>query len=72
MWKTTEVIPLPKKRPLGYVENDMKPVLLTPLVPKVSEGLVLNLVDQYVKPQIDEYQFGAISGSCIADAQSMA
>ena len=41
---------------------------MTPIIAKVFESLVLKWVDVYVKPQIDDKQYGGMTGTCTADA----
>ena len=48
MWKTADVTPLPKKKPVHFLEKDLHPISLTPAV-KVAEGFI---VDDYVKPAV--------------------
>ena len=48
------VIPLSKKYPPVPIDNDIRPISLTPIIAKVFELLVLKWVDVYVKPQIDD------------------
>ena len=64
LWKSATVIPLPKKHPQDTVENDIRPISLTPILAKVLESLVLKLVDICVEPQIDDRQFGGMAGTC--------
>ena len=68
LWKTTTVIPLSKKHPPVSIDNDIRPISLTPIIAKVFESLVLKLVDVYVKPQIDDKQYGGMAGTCTTDA----
>ena len=50
------------------VENDIRPISLTPILAKVYESLVLlKWVDICVKPQIDDRQFGGMAGTCTTD-----
>ena len=37
LWKTATDIPLPKKRPPESIENDIRPIALTPILAKVFE-----------------------------------
>ena len=67
MHRSATVIPLSKKHPPGTVENDIRPISLTPIMAKVFESLVLKLVDICVKPQIDDRQFGVMAGTCTTD-----
>ena len=49
------------------MENDIRPVSLTPILAKVFESLVLKWVDICVKPQVDDRQFGGMAGTCTTD-----
>ena len=68
LWKTATVIPLSKKHPPVSIDNDIRPISLTPIIAKVFESLVLKWVDVYVKPQIDDKQYGGMAGTCTTDA----
>ena len=57
LWKTATVIPLSKKHPPVSIDNDIRPISLTPIIAKVFESLMLKWVDVYVKPQIDDKQY---------------
>lgn len=63
-WKTANVTPLPKKKPVKDLKKDLRPISLTPCVSKVAEGF---LVEDYVKPAIlkiiDPNQYGTIPNS---------
>ena len=62
-----EVIPLSKKHPPDTVENYIRPISLTTILAKVLESLVLKWVDICVKHQIDDRQFGGMTGTCTTD-----
>jgi len=68
LWKTATVIPLSRKHPTVTIEHDIRPISLTPIIAKVFESLVLKWVDVYVKPQIDDKQYGGMAGTCTTDA----
>ena len=68
LWKTATIVPLPKKHPPGSLENDIRPISLTPILAKAFEGIVLNWVDDVITPQIDERQFGGLAGTGTTDA----
>ena len=53
-----------KKHPPVTIEIDIRPISLTPIIAKVFESLVLKWVDVYVKPQIDDKQYGGMAGTC--------
>ena len=61
LWKTATVVPVPKKHPPGSLENDIRPISLTPILAKAFEAIVLNWVDDVITPQIDERQFGGLA-----------
>ena len=64
----SSLIPLSKKHPPVSIDNDIRPISLTPIIAKVFESLVLKWVDVYVKPQIDDNQYGGMAGTCTTDA----
>ena len=63
LWKTATIVPVPKKHPPSSLENDIRPISLTPILAKVFEGIVLNWVDDVITPQIYERQFGGLAGT---------
>ena len=67
LWKTATVIPLSKKHLPVTIENDIRPISLIPIIAKVFESIVLKWVDVYVKPQIDDKQYGGMPGTCTMD-----
>ena len=68
LWKTATVNPLPKKRPPESIENDIRPIALTPILAKVFESIVLKWVDNIIIPQIDDKQFDGMAGTGTTDA----
>ena len=63
------VIPLPKANPSLPVEKYIRPISLTPIIAaKVFESLVIKWFDGIVSDQIDDKQFGGISGTSTTDA----
>ena len=67
LWETATIVPLPKKHPPLSVENDIRPISLTPIACKVFESIVLKWVDSVVRARTDCRQFGSISGTCTID-----
>ena len=63
LWKSATVIPLSNEHPQDTVENDIRPISITPILAKVLESLVLKWVDMCVEPQIDDRQFGGMAGT---------
>ena len=53
LWKTATIVPVTKKIPPGSLENDIRPISLSPILAKVFEGIVLNWVDDVITPEID-------------------
>ena len=68
IWKSADVVPLAKKHPPQSIENDIRPVSLTPIVAKVFESIILEWVNTAIKDKIDPNQFGCIAGTCTTDA----
>ena len=68
LWKTATVSPLPKKRPPESIENDIRPIALTPILAKVFESIVLKWVDNIIIQEIDDKQFGGMAGTGTTDA----
>ena len=67
-WKMTNVIPLPKTKPISSAETDIRPISLTPIVAKVFESIVLGWVDDIVGERIDDNQFSGVGGTSTTDA----
>ena len=40
IWKSADIVPLPKVRPPSAVEKDLRPVALTPVLAKLLEGIM--------------------------------
>ena len=67
LWKTGEIIPIPKKD-ICLVDNDLRPVTLTSVLSKCLEKLVREKLLNYVSDQLDQYQFAYLSGRSTDDA----
>ena len=61
-WKEADVVPILKQKPTKDVNKHLRPISLTPIIPKIAEAYV---VQEYVKPavlkKIDQRQSGTIS-----------
>ena len=68
LWKTANIVPIPKKSPPTVVEKDVCPISLTLIVSKVFESMVLKWVDHVIRPKLEPRQFGSISRTCTTDA----
>jgi hypothetical protein len=64
IWKSADVIPLPKKMPPKLLEKDLRPISLTPVISKVLEQFMYAWLWDVIKDKVDPGQFGAIKGSC--------
>jgi hypothetical protein len=66
-WKTSEIIPVPKKTPPTCL-NDYRPIALTSVMMKCFEKVVKNLLNDQIKNQTDSYQFAYTQKRCVEDA----
>ncbi len=62
-WKSAEVIPLAKVTPPQSVENDARPVSLTPTAVKQQESFVYRWLWDVVKDKINPNQYGCVKKS---------
>ena len=62
VWKSANIIPLPKTKPLMSVKTDIIPISITPIAAKVFESIIMKYVDDIVCDVIDSKQFGGIAG----------
>ena len=67
LWKTSEIVPLPKKVPPAC-NNDFRPVALTAIVMKCFERIVKGLLYPQVTEFTDPLQFAYTSSRCVEDA----
>ena len=65
--KQSEVVPVPNVRHLKVVEQDPRPISLTPHIAKVIEGLTLDSLFKQVCDKLDSHQF-ALAGKSATDA----
>ena len=62
MWKSAEVIHIPKENPPRSIETDLRPISLLPTLAKVFESIVGRWFLDIILPTIDPNQFGALRG----------
>lgn len=55
-WKTSHIIPLPKK-PCSKECNDFRPVALTSVLMKSLERIISHVLSQSIQDKLDPYQF---------------
>ena len=68
LWKTAHAIQLPKKQLARSIEKDIRPILLTPIVSKMFEYIVMKWVDHILEDNIANKQFGGGLGTSTTDA----
>ena len=61
VWKSANIIPLPKTKPLMSVQTDIRPISITPIAAKVFESIIMKYVDDIVCDAMDSKQFGGYS-----------
>ena len=47
IWKSADIVPLPKTRPPRIVEKDLRPISLTPVLAKILEGFVCGWLEKF-------------------------
>jgi len=62
IWKSANVIPVPKIKPARRIESDLRPISLTPTLSKVLESFVGQWMLETVTEQFDHKQFGGLKG----------
>ena len=67
-WKMANVIPLPKVNPPASIHKDIRPISLTAIAAKVFETIMMQWVDDIICINVDNKQFGGLSGTSTTDA----
>ena len=62
IWKSAEVVPIPKARPPTSISNDLRPISLLPTMAKILEGIVKDWLMPTLDPVLDDGQFGSRPG----------
>ena len=60
IWRSADVVPLPKKKPLSNLAKDLRPISLTPVLSKTLESFVVGWMRSECVHS--DSQYGAISG----------
>jgi hypothetical protein len=60
LWKKAYEVPIPKTRPPKSIQNDLRPISLTPTIRKVLDSLVGRWVLSKIADKFDARQFGAL------------
>ena len=68
IWKSADVVPLPKVNPPKRLEKDLRPISLTPVISKTQESFICSWIWDIIMSKIDKGQFGALKGTCATHA----
>jgi len=68
IWKRANVVPIPKTKPPKSVEQDLRPISLTPTISKILESIVGRWILDAIGDKFDKKQFGAIKGRSTSHA----
>ena len=63
IWKSANVIPIPKVNPPTLIENHLRPISLTPILAKLFEGFIHKWLWKVYLPHVDESQYVSVPGS---------
>jgi len=67
-WKQANIVAIPKTKPQKSVDQDLRPISLTPTISKVFESLVGRWMLNAIGDKFDSKQFGAIRGRSTSHA----
>ena len=62
VWKSAEVVPIPKVSPPRDLSSDLRPISLLPTAAKILESFVKKWILHLVTPKLDPQQFGCLAG----------
>ena len=62
IWKSANVVPLPKSNPPRSIHDDLRPISLTPTLSKLLESMLGRRLLPYLAHKFDPRQFGALKG----------
>ena len=65
LWKEADVIPIPKSVAVKVLENDLRPISLTPILSKITFHFVAEWIMSQVRHLVDKKQFGSLAGLSI-------
>ena len=63
IWKSADIVPLPKVNPPTEIENHLRPIALTPILAKIMEGFVCGWLEELCPDDDDSLQFGCVKGT---------
>ena len=58
VWKSADIIPLPKVANPDCIKKDIRPISLTPVLSKILERFVCDTLWKDMEPTVDRHQFG--------------
>ena len=68
LWKSANVVPIPKVHPPRSIESDLRPISLTPVLAKQLESFIGEWLLEEIGDKLDLEQFGATKGLSTTDA----
>jgi len=68
LWKSAEVVPVPKTKPVRSIESNLRPISLLPTLAKLFESIVGTWLVDRLAPTLDSNQFGSLKGSSTTHA----
>ena len=68
IWRSANITPLPKVPIVQTIENDLRPISLTPILIKILESFVVSWLWDIVKDKLKKNQFGGIKNSSTSHA----
>ncbi len=68
LWKSAEVISLPKVSPPRVIEQDLRPISLTPILAKLLEDYPVKWLWNVITDKIDPCQFGCLKNTSTTHA----
>ena len=62
VWKQANIVAIPKSKPPKLIEQDLRPISLTPTLSKIFESLIGRWMLEKIGDKFDKNQFGALKG----------
>lgn len=62
VWKQANIVAIPKTKPPKSIEQDLRPISLTPTLSKILESLIGRWMLEKIGDKFDRKQFGALKG----------
>jgi hypothetical protein len=61
-WKSANVVPVPKVKPIRSIDSDIRPISLTPTLSKILESFIGGWMLEIIGDKFDPKQFGGLKG----------